>query len=233
VDAAIHRLFSGHLGRPRANLYAVLDEDDVVARCQQGDASAFRQLFALHRHDVARLVFRMTGPRVDLEDIIQEVFLQVHRSLKDFRGQSKFTTWLHRVTINVVLMHKRAARSRPQLVHPQADDIQPDSRLPPDEDVARLERMRAFRRLIDRLADKKKMVFVLHELEGRSPAEISKIVEAPVLTVRTRLFYARRELCEMLKDEPSLVGLAQAFEKARAETEDKLLLGNKTVEEIR
>jgi RNA polymerase sigma-70 factor (ECF subfamily) len=233
VDAVIDRFFPGHLAQPRASLYAVPDTDEVVARCQRGDASAFRQLFAGHRQEVARLVFRMTGPRADLEDILQEVFLQVHRSLKDFRGQSKFTTWLHRVTINVVLMHKRAARSRPQLVHPQADDVQADSRLAPDEDAARLERMRAFRRLIDKLADKKRTVFVLHELEGLSPAEISKIVEAPVLTVRTRLFYARRELCEMLKDEPSLAGLSQVFDKSRADTEDKLLLGNKTVEEIR
>jgi len=175
----------------------------------------------------------MTGPGADLEDIVQEVFLQVHRSLKDFRGQSKFTTWLHRVTVNVVLMHKRSARSRPQLVHPLADDIQADSRLAPDEDAARLERMRAFRRLIDKLAEKKRTVFVLHEIEGLSPAAISKIVEAPVLTVRTRLFYARRELGEMLKDEPSLAGLAQAFERARDETEDKVILTSKTIEEVR
>lgn len=205
----------------------------MVALCQRGDADAFRQLFSGHRQEVARLIFRMTGPGADLEDIIQEVFLQVHRSLKDFRGQSKFTTWLHRVTVNVVLMHKRAARSRPQLVHPQADDIQADSRLPPDEDAARLERMRAFRRLIDKLPEKKRTVFVLHEIEGLSPAEISKIVEAPVLTVRTRLFYARRELGEMLKEEPSLAGLAQAFERARDQSEDKVLLTNKTVEEVR
>jgi len=231
VDAAAaSRLLAGHPSRRRVSLYAVLDTDEMVARCQQGDGAAFRQLFANHRHDVARLVFRMIGPRADLEDIIQEVFLQVHRSLKDFRGQSKFTTWLHRVTVNVVLMHKRAARSRPQLVVPHSDDTQPDSRLMPDEDVARLERMRAFRRLIDRLAEKKRTVFVLHELEGMSPAEISKLVDAPVLTVRTRLFYARRELAEMLKDEPSLAGFAHAFEKVGEE--NAVELSGKAVEEV-
>ncbi len=173
----------------------------------------------------------MVGPRADLEDIIQEVFLQVHRSLKDFRGQSKFTTWLHRVAVNVVLMQRRAARSRPQLVHPQLEDTQADSRLEPDEDVARLERMRAFRRLIDRLAEKKRTVFVLHELEGMSPADISKIVGAPVLTVRTRLFYARRELAEMLKDEPTLASFANAF--ARNGAEEKVDLEDKAVTEVR
>ncbi len=202
----------------------------MLARCQRGDAAAFRQLFYRHRTEVARLVFRMVGPRADLEDIIQEVFLQVHRSLKDFRGQSKFTTWLHRVAVNVVLMQRRAARSRPQLVHPQPDDTHADSRLAPDEDVARLERMRAFRRLVDRLAEKKRTVFLLHELEGMSPADISKIVGAPVLTVRTRLFYARRELAEMLKDEPSLASFADAF--ARSGAEEKVDLEDKAVTEV-
>jgi RNA polymerase sigma-70 factor (ECF subfamily) len=105
-----------------------------------------------------------------------------------------------------------------------------DSRLSPDEDVARLERMRAFRRVIDQLAEKKRTVFLLHELEGLSPAEISKIVGAPVLTVRTRLFYARRELAEMLKHEPTLAAFAQAFE--RSGTEERVDLG-KTMGEAR
>jgi RNA polymerase sigma-70 factor (ECF subfamily) len=114
-------------------------------------------------------------------------------------------------------MHRRAAKSRPQLVAPHTDEVHVDSRLSPDEDVARLERMRAFRRVIDQLAEKKRTVFLLHELEGLSPAEISKIVGAPVLTVRTRLFYARRELAEMLKQEPTLAAFAQAFERGGAE----------------
>jgi RNA polymerase sigma-70 factor (ECF subfamily) len=232
VDTAIGLFLTGRHPGGRVSLYAVLDTDDMVVRCQRGEAAAFRQLFLRHRAEVARLVFRMVGPRVDLEDLVQEVFLQVHRSLKDFRGQAKFTTWLHRVTVNVVLMHRRAARSRPQLVPPQVEDSQADPRLLPDEDVARRERLQAFRRVIDRLGEKKRTVFILHEIEGLSPAEISKIVGAPVLTVRTRLFYARRELAEMLQDEPSLASFAEAF--GRAGVEEKSRLGaNKTAEEVR
>jgi RNA polymerase sigma-70 factor (ECF subfamily) len=83
----------------------------------------------------------------------------------------------------------------------------------PDEDAARRERMRAFGRLLARLAEKKRIVFVLHELEGLAPSEIAKIVGAPVLTIRTRLFYARRELEAMLADEPALAGLDLSFSK--------------------
>ncbi len=200
-------------------LARVPEPEDLVARCQRGDAGAFRLLFARHRADVARLVFRMVGPRGDLDDIVQEVFLQVHKSLKDFKAQAKFSTWLHRVTVNVVLMHRRAARSRPVLVPELPDVSHADGRILPDEDAGRRERMRAFQRLLDRLADKKRVVFVLHDLEGMAPSEIAKVVGAPVLTVRTRLFYARRELATMLRDEPSLAAFADLA--AHAETTEE------------
>ncbi len=188
------------------------DDASLVARAASGDRAAFRELYEKHRMAVARLVFRMLGGRGDVDDVVQEVFVQVHRSLKDFRGQSKFSTWLHRVTVNVVLMHRRAARSRPAFADEAVGDIA-QHQGGPDEDAERRERMRAFGRLLDRLADKKRIVFILHELEGISPEEIGRIVGAPVLTVRTRLFYARRELEAMLVDEPSLAGLRLGFSK--------------------
>ena len=140
---------------------------------------------------------------------MQEVFLQVHKSLAEFRGQAKFTTWLHRVTVNVVLMVRRAARSRPVFAGEPQDDHEPDRGLAPDEDAARRARITAFRRLLDKLPEKKRTVFILHEIEGKSPAEIAEMVDAPVLTVRTRLFYARRELAEMMREEPTLAQLAE------------------------
>jgi RNA polymerase sigma-70 factor (ECF subfamily) len=191
------------------------DEDTLISRAATGDRAAFRTIYERHRENVARLVYRMLGPRSDIDDVIQEVFFQVYRSLKDFRGQSKFSTWLHRVTVNVVLMHRRSARSRPVFAdEPPSDALLHASDLAPDEDAERRERVRAFGRLLDRLADKKRIVFVLHELEGIAPSEIAKIVGAPVLTVRTRLFYARREIESLLPEEPSLAGMQLSFSKA-------------------
>ena len=190
------------------------DADDLVERARGGDKAAFRELFRRHRPDVSRLVFRMLGPSADLEDLVQEVFLQVHRSLGDFKGQSKFSTWLHRVTVNVVLMCRRAARSRP-IFSGEVSDTEPDRGLLPDEDASRRERLAAFRRVLERLPEKKRTVFVLHELEGLPPIEIAAIVEAPVLTVRTRLFYARREICELMRDEPTLQTLAARLSDER------------------
>ena len=192
-----------------AKLSPVTELTELIERCKAGDSLAFREVFRNHRADVARLVQRMTGRPGDLEDLVQEVFLQVYRSIKDFRGQSRFSTWLYRVTVNVVLMYRRAAKSRPVLQDAPENGFGTDLRDLPDDQVARSRRVAAFYRLLDRLSDKKRAVFVLHELEGLSPAEVAKVVSAPVLTVRTRLFYARRELLEMLKEEPALEFVAR------------------------
>jgi RNA polymerase sigma-70 factor (ECF subfamily) len=184
-----------------------VDTPGLVERCQRGDAEAFRELFRAHRQEVARLVQRMLGRATDLEDIVQEVFLQVHRSIRDFRHGARFSTWLYRVTVNVVLMHRRAAKSRPVFGEAPEGVAAVDQRPFADEQVERQRRVSAFHRLLDRLSEKKRVVFVLHELEGLAPGEIAKIVGSPVLTVRTRLFYARRELLAMLDDEPTLASL--------------------------
>ena len=191
------------------------DEEALLTRAAAGEEAAFRLVYERHRADVARIVHRMLLGRGDLEDIIQEVFVQVFRSLKDFRGQSKFSTWLHRVTVNVVLMNRRAGRSRPVYVDNDAVvEAHPDTgSLPPDADAERKARVRAFGRLLDRLSEKKRTVFILHELEGMSPQEIAGVVGVPVLTVRTRLFYARREIEELLKAEPTLSNLGLAAER--------------------
>jgi RNA polymerase sigma-70 factor (ECF subfamily) len=184
--------------------------EELVARCKAGERAAFRDLFEHCRADVARLVFRMLGPKGDVEDVVQDVFVQLFRSIGDFRGEARFTTWLHRLAVNVVLMHRRAARSRPHLT----DQVPAETEAAgphPDEDAIRRERIRAFYAVLDKVADKKRTVFILHEIEGLAPAEIAKVVGAPVLTVRTRLFYARRDVIQLLRSEPSLASLADVM----------------------
>ena len=199
----------GEPARPVAGKIPRVDAPSLVERCQRGDAEAFRELFRAHRDDVARLAQRMLGRASDLDDIVQEVFLQVHRSIRDFRHGARFSTWLYRVTVNVVLMHRRAAKSRPVFGEAPESLTAVDRRPFADEQVEQRRRVQAFHRLLDRLSEKKRVVFVLHELEGLAPGEIAKIVGSPVLTVRTRLFYARRELLAMLAEDPSLASVAR------------------------
>ncbi len=176
----------------------------LVERFNRGDASAFSELFKRHQKDVARLVVRMLGSTGDVQDVMQEVFLQVFRSLPEFKGNSRLSTWIYRVAVNVVLMHRRAGRSRPVLASAELAPPPADPLPLPDEQVERSLRVSALVRLMDRLSEKKRTVFILHELQGLSPIEIADIVGAPVLTVRTRLFYARRELMSLIGREASL-----------------------------
>lgn len=178
----------------------------LIARAQRGDTAAFRQLFLRHREQVSRIVFRMIGPSADVEDVVQEVFLNVYRSLPSFRGDAKFSTWLYRLATNVTRMHLRRGRSRPKFADVEVPEAPRESRPPdgPDELIERAERVRALYRLLEGLSEKKREVLILHDLEGVPAKEIAELSGIPVLTVRTRLFYARKELYAALADEPSL-----------------------------
>ena len=193
-------------------------QPDYVSRARAGDSKAFQQLYLHHRRDVARLVGRLLGPRGDREDVIQEVFIQVFRSLSTFRSESRFSTWLHRVTVNVALMHLRAARSRPQLNSQETvyDPAAPEEESPVDN-AARNERLRALYRILDTLSEKKRTVFILHDLNGVAANEVAKICDTPVLTVRTRLFYARKEVYAAMAQDPTLETIARELQSSVSE----------------
>lgn len=183
--------------------------DPLIRRAQAGDEPAFRELFQRHRGDVAKLVFRLLGPggAHEVEDVVQDVFIHVFRSLKSFKGDAKLSTWIYRLATNVVRMHLRRQRSRPRFVDaPSAVatlDSQPGGETP-HEAAMRRRRMLALYSLLDRLSEKKRTVLILHDLQSVAAADIAEVVDAPIRTVRTRLFYARRELFAMLAEEPSL-----------------------------
>jgi RNA polymerase sigma-70 factor (ECF subfamily) len=198
------------------------DDDSApayVQRAREGDARAFQELFRSHRRDVARLVGRLLGPRPEVEDVVQEVFIQVFRSLPNFRGESRFTTWLHRVTVNVTLMHLRSARSRPRLGNELLEEPAAPEGSSPADHAARNQRLRALYKILDTLSDKKRAVFILHDLDGVPAAQIAAMVDSPVLTVRTRLFYARREVYAAMAEDPTLESIARDLAAADATSE--------------
>jgi RNA polymerase sigma-70 factor (ECF subfamily) len=153
----------------------------------------------------------MLGSGDGVQDVVQEVFLQVFKSLPQFRGTARLSTWVYRIGVNVTLMHRRATRSRPRLVREDVALVPADPQPLPDEQFERKRRAAALEQVMDQLSEKKRTVFILHELQGLSPVEVAEIVRAPVLTVRTRLFYARRELMALIASEPSLRVLFHEF----------------------
>jgi RNA polymerase sigma-70 factor (ECF subfamily) len=165
---------------------------DVVQRARAGEATAFRELYELYQRQVARQLAFLV-PRSDLEDVLQDVFVEVFRSLKNFQGKSAFTTWLYRVTVHVAMKSRRKhTRSRLDVVEDLPEGV--DERPLPSEVSLSAERQARVEALLERLSPKKRAVLVLHDLQGVDAQRIAELLETNVLTVRTRLFYARREL---------------------------------------
>lgn len=202
------RVAAQAVGNPRMDPNRAL-----IERAQSGDPAAFRQIFVAHRSDVSRVVFRMIGPSPEVEDVVQEVFLHVYRSLHSFRGESRFSTWLYRLAVNVSRMHLRKGRSRPRFADVEVPEAPRDGAPldTPDVVVERQERVRTLYRLLESLSEKKREVLVMHDLEGVPAKEIAEIVGVPVLTVRTRLFYARKELYAAMAEEPSLAAVMEVL----------------------
>ncbi len=178
-----------------------------MEKAQAGDAGAFKQIYQKYHGMVARLAYNITGNQQDLEDIVQETFLQVHRSLKSFHGDSKFSTWLYRLAINVSMQYVRQHKKTAKVTYPTDDfNRYADDSPSPEEDMHRAEKRRIIMDALDKISEKKRVVFILHELHCIEAGEIAKVLKIPTLTVRTRLFYARKAMYRILIKEPSIIG---------------------------
>ncbi len=175
---------------------------DAVERARAGDVSAFRELYAQHQRQVARQLTFLV-PRADLEDVLQDVFIEVFRSIRRFEGKSAFTTWLYRLTVHVAMKARRKhTRSRLDIVEDVPDRA--DEGPTPDDVSLSAERQARVEALLEQLSPKKRAVLVLHDLQGVEAQRIAELLETNILTVRTRLFYARKELEALAKDDPAL-----------------------------
>jgi RNA polymerase sigma-70 factor (ECF subfamily) len=161
-------------------------------------APSIHALFTRHFDDVYRMVAHLLGPgaaAADVEDVTQQVFVAAHKALPRYRGEGRPTTWLYGIATRVVLNNLRSWRRRRRLVaaleHSLAEP--PMAASPEREAEARQELARVWRCLM-RVGAKKRVVYVLHVVEGRSGEEIAELLQIPVATVWTRLHHARREL---------------------------------------
>ncbi|HTA21330.1 MAG TPA: RNA polymerase sigma factor, partial [Polyangia bacterium] len=151
---------------------------------------------------VARWAERLGGPRVDHEEIVQEVFLIVDRKLAEFRGDAKLTTWLFRITTRVVANHRRRARRRglwARLTR-RLEEITPAPATSADDGIANEQAARRFRSVLDGLTERHREVLVMFELEQMSTEEIARVVERPPATVRVWLHRARAEFTRRWED---------------------------------
>lgn len=175
-----------------------MPEKPPAAAAERPFGEGFRDLYERHFAFVWRVVSRLAAPDADPEDLTQEVFEIAGRKLAEFEGRAQETTWLFRIAANVVQADRRKRRRQDLLrlrwLRPEA----PPSAAGPDRDLARSEAQAVVRAALARMSEKKRVVFVLFELEGMSGPEIAQIVGCPVDTVWTRLFHARREFRKLV-----------------------------------
>ncbi len=183
------------------------DEASLVARCLADERAAHDEFYQRFRRQVASNLYRVLGDRGDLDDLVQEVFVIAFRGLSRFRGDARLSTWLYRICVNVALGRIRTRKRRPAAYGvADLDAASPDPSLTerPEQPDTSLERQRDRERVyaaLETLAPKKRIVLYLHEIEGLDLKEIAYLVESNPVTVRTRLFYARKEFYKALVGE--------------------------------
>jgi RNA polymerase sigma-70 factor (ECF subfamily) len=183
-----------------------LTEAEAIRLAQAGNASAFEFLYELHSRRVYALCLRMVSNPSDAEDLMQEAFLQLFRKIATFRGESAFSTWLHRMTVNVVLMRLRkkvlpvasleeTTESDEESGGLRKDVGAPDLRLSGAVDRVNLERS------VDKLPPGYRTVFVLHDVQGYEHNEIAEIMGCSVGNSKSQLHKARTRLRDLLQEE--------------------------------
>lgn len=194
------------LARQRPTEPVTWTEAEAIRRAQAGDSAAFDFLYQLHGRRVYALCLRMVSNPADAEDLTQEAFLQLFRKISTFRGESAFSTWLHRMTVNVVLMRLRKKAlptdSLEETLEPDAESSGPkrdvgvpDLRLSGAVDRVNLERS------IEKLPPGYRTVFVLHDVQGYEHNEIADIMGCSVGNSKSQLHKARTRLRELLQEE--------------------------------
>jgi len=179
-----------------------LSEAEAIERAKQGDEKAFEALYHLHKRRVYSLCLRMTANTAAAEDLTQEAFLQLFRKIGTFRGESAFSTWLHRMAVNVVLMQLRK-KGLPLVSLEETMETEEESpkKEPGAEDVrlaGSLNRLQLEQAIGD-LPPGYRMVFLLHDVEGYEHNEIAEMVGCSIGNSKSQLHKARMKLRELLK----------------------------------
>jgi RNA polymerase sigma-70 factor (ECF subfamily) len=183
-------------------LYAGLTEAKVIHKAQAGDVGCFEALYTRHKRRVFSLCLRMTGNYLEAEDLTQEAFLQLYRKISSFRGESALSTWLHRLSVNIVLMHWR----KKGLQEVSLDEIlepQPENRVRKEfgtrDDVLHgsIDRI-TLEQAIGDLSPGYRITFVLHDVEGYKHQEIAEMLGCSVGNCKSQLHRARMKMRTLL-----------------------------------
>ncbi len=175
---------------------------ELVLKAQRGDVLAFEELVERYHGKIYGLTYNMTSNREDAEDLTQDVFVKAFEALPRFKRKSSFYTWVYRIAVNKTINYRKKRNRKRALSLDQFDqDIKTDdvyhdltSKGSPLRNISLSELQEKLNEALQHLSEKHRTVVVMHDMQGISHEEIAKVVGASVGTVRSRLFYARRQM---------------------------------------
>src|ERR1700733_7434835 len=184
----------------------VIVDSEVIRRAQEGDADAFATLFHAHKARIYSVCLRMTNNAAEAEDLTQDAFLQVFRKIATFRGDSAFSTWLHRIAVNTVLMHfRKKSLSQVSLDEPYSNSDGAKIRREygtRDNCLAGCVDRVALAHAIKELPHGYRTIFLLHEVEGYEHQEIAELLGCSVGNSKSQLHKAKLRIRELLSQVP-------------------------------
>jgi RNA polymerase sigma-70 factor (ECF subfamily) len=194
---------------PAQPVSAVGDDAALVERARGSDSAAFDELVERYKQRVYATIYHMTSNHEDANDLAQETFIRAYKNLHRFKGDSSFYTWIYRIavntTINFLNSHRRRAKNNLSLddvdarIQDDPDFIERTSGESPDREVAANELMRQLNLALQKLSPEHRLVVTLYDIQGLSHAEIAKITNSSEGTIRSRLYYARLQLQQLLR----------------------------------
>ena len=180
----------------------------IVQRVQNGEVSAFNQLVQKYRQPLFSTIYNMTGNREDATDIAQEVFIKAFQSIKRFRGQASFYTWLYRIAVNASITFIKRAKKQRFINYETIDETLVSSEIleyftaktKTEKGALLKELQEKLNEALQKLSPKHRIVVILHEVEGMNHKEIADITKTSEGTVRSRLHYAKKMLQAFLQE---------------------------------
>ena len=178
------------------------EEIDLILRCQQKDQEAFKEIFNRYHKKVYRIAYGVVRKREDALDIVQEVFIKLFRSIKNFKGEALFYTYLYRMTLNTAIDHTRKLKKSSTLSLNEEGAFEPSDGVEKRPDYVLLDKEleEKVKAAMGKLPTDQRAALILREVEGLSYQEMADVMGCSIGTVMSRLHYGRKRMQELLKD---------------------------------
>ncbi len=198
-------------------------ETEMISRCQQGDQEALKEIFDKYHKKVYRIAFGVVRQREEALDIVQEVFIKLFHSIRNFKGRSHFYTYLYRMTMNTAIDHTRKTGKQSVSSLDEEGSFEPSDAVEkgPERILLQKELEERVKRAMDKLPAEQKAALIFRDVEGLSYQEIAEAMGSTIGTVMSRLHYGRKRLQDLLKDYVGLPGQGRGSSDPKGQSQQR------------